>query len=466
MATNIEPQFSLWICLTSSKSKAIADMAAVSLKTPLYRLKKSISYLTLGGDWTIALPLDIKHNLRWFWYDGLFAASSDNIILTYLVLYLLSLGATRTQIGLMSSFSSLSTAILLLPGALLVERIAHRKGIILTCGGGIGRLMILAMALVPLVLDKQALVWIVIALSVTRDSMSNFSFPAWMSITGDIVPLEGRGRYFGSRNFIMGIAGMTTILLVGEWITHTEKPLGYQLAIGLAFLLGIASTFSFSRIKDPLDGSASPTWASFKFSGLIHEMRMHPPFVALCAVNALWNFSINIAGPFFTVYMVQNLEATATMVGIVSILATLFSLSIQRKVGGLTDRWGPQRMQLLSMLLIPILPACWAFTNAMWQIYIINSLSGILWGAFNLASFHFLLTLTPEAQRARYSALYQIAVTLSLAAGAALGSWIVTQWGYQGVFLCSALGRMISALFFARFVLAPVPVGKEAIVKI
>ncbi|OGO16704.1 MAG: hypothetical protein A2Z14_10890 [Chloroflexi bacterium RBG_16_48_8] len=426
-----------------------------SFKNTYFRLRQSFSRLTLGGDWIVALSDEVKHNLRWFWFDGLFAAASENILLTYLVLYLLSLGASRTQIGLMSSFSSLSAALLLLPGAFLVERIGHRKEISLFFGGGMARLVILSLALLPWFFGNESLVLLAIALSVMRDALIHLAFPAWMSLTGDIVPLEIRGRYFGSRNFIMGVAGMITILFVGEWITRTEKPLGYQLAIVLAFLLGLASTYSFSRLKDAADRNISLKPPSLNIPELFRNVRMHPIFLALCATTFLWNFSINVAGPFFSVYMVQNLRATATMVGIASIISNLCRLIVQRKVGELTDRWGPRRVQLISMLLIPIVPALWAFSTAMWQIYIFEILAGVVWGAYNLASFNFLLSLIPEDQRARYSALFQLTVTVALTLGAALGSWVITQWGYPGIFLFSAFGRLIAALFFARYVIPP-----------
>jgi predicted MFS family arabinose efflux permease len=75
-----------------------------------------------------------------------------------------------------------------------------------------------------------------------------------------------------------------------------------------------------------------------------------------------------------------------------------------------------------------------------------------LWAAFNLVSFNFLLSLTPDAQRARFSAFYQILVMLALAGGAAVGAWVVTAWGYRAIFLCSAIGRIVAAILFIRFV--------------
>jgi MFS family permease len=106
---------------------------------------------------------------------------------------------------------------------------------------------------------------------------------------------------------------------------------------------------------------------------------------------------------------------------------------------------------LISMILIPILPAAWVFITKFWQVVLLNSFGGMAWGAFSLVSFNFLLSLTPEAQRARYSAIFQILVTLALAGGAAFGAWVVTQWGYQAIFACSAIGRVIATILFARF---------------
>src|SRR5947207_1078252 len=104
----------------------------------------------VGGAWGLGLPLEIRQNLRWFWMDGLFAAASDNVYGTYIAIYILALGASRAQIGLMSSLSSLSSAILLIPGALLVERLGRRKQITLASGGSAARLLLLMLAVAPL----------------------------------------------------------------------------------------------------------------------------------------------------------------------------------------------------------------------------------------------------------------------------------------------------------------------------
>ena len=452
---------------------------ARALRAPfMAHLRRSFIHLATGGEWAAGLPDATRRNLVWFWLDGLFASASDNIVGTYLVVFLLALGASQGQIGLLSALSSLSAALMLMPGALLVERIGRRRGIVLA-GGGWARAALLLLALAPLILSGPQLIWFAIALAVSRDALGNLSFPAWMSLTADIVPMAGRGRYFASRNFIMAITGMSATFLIGLLITHLSGTTGYQAALLIAFIIGAMSIFSFSRIAesqpqtaepprmnpssaDPAPASLAPDspetcWQSeedgkrparlavlSRLSGLLS----HREFVLFAGVTALWNLSLNIAGPFFNVYLVKNLAANPTMVGLTSIASSVAGMLAQTRLGVLYDRWGARRMVAVSGLLIPVIPLAWIWINSAWYVIPINLVSGALWGAYNMGSFNYLLQITPPERRARYSAIFQIVVTLSLAAGAALGSLVLARWGFPGVFGGSGAGRMIAALLF------------------
>jgi MFS family permease len=143
------------------------------------------------------------------------------------------------------------------------------------------------------------------------------------------------------------------------------------------------------------------------------------------------------------------------MVGIISIVSAVASLLVQPRIGRLSDRWGPRKVQLVSMLIIPFMPALWIFATNIWHVIAINIVSGAVWGVFNLVSFNFVLSLIPGDQRARYAAIFQLMIMLALAGGAAIGAWVVTNWGYTGVFLASAVGRAIATFLFLRFVPDP-----------
>jgi MFS family permease len=419
------------------------------------KFKQWISDLTVGGAWGNTQVPQVQHNLRWFWFDGLFASGSDNIYLNFISLYILALGATQGQIGLMSSLSNLTGAVFLLVGALLAERLIHRKMITLFGGAGFSRLALLMLVFVPILFKGQTLIWFAIAMSVAKDSFGNLSYPAWIAVINDTVPIEGRGRYFGSRNFVMGIAGMITTVLAGELITMFVAQKGYQIALGIAFVLGAISTYSYAHIHEPLPQVNPSDTFHLDLHQFFRDIRTQPQFIALIATTALWNLAVNISGPFFNVFMVKNLKFTASVVGILAVVTSLSALFVQNGIGAVSDRWGAKRVQFASMCVIPLLPMAWVVVTSAWHVAIINIFSGVVWAAFNLASFNLMLEIIPKDQIPRYSAVYQIVVTLSLALGALIGSGIVASWGFNGVFLASGVCRFMATGLFGWLIYRP-----------
>jgi MFS family permease len=410
---------------------------------------------TAGGRWSRQLAETTRRNLRWFFSDGSFSSASDSITATYLMLYLLALGATGADIGWMTSLISVAAVMVLLPGAMLAERAKSRKKVVLYSGGFVSRLILLLMALVPFVFGGQAAVIVLIILKICGDSFANLGFPAWASLAADFVPLAWRGRYFASRNISMGVIGMVMTYVMGQLITSVGAPIGYQIAFGCAFLFGSISTFSYAHLQEPAAIPQTVVPQTYTPAAILSTLRSDRNFLAYCVYIMIWNFGLNLAGPFFTVYQVQVLKASAVLVGFISIVSTLSSLPAQRYFGRLADRWGARRVIILNGFLIPFIPILWAFTTASWQPILINIYSGVLWAGYNLAAFNYLLTLTKAENRARYTAMAQVAVALSTALGAGLGGEIVTHWGYVAVFIGSGVFRAIGSLVFARFVKDP-----------
>ena len=396
----------------------------------------------------------ITHNLRWFWREGVFAQASESILAAYLILFLLALGASRAQIGFMSALASLCAAAVLLPGAITVERKGHRKLVVLMGGGGT-RVILVPLMLVPLALSGNSAVFFAIALIVVRSAFAHFILPAWTSLTADMVPLSYRGRYFASRNIAMGVAGMITAFLIGHLINRAGTPIGYQMAIGIAFAFGVASTFSWGRIQEPATVTFQRTLNGRSSVPLLQQLRANADFVAFCCVAAVLHISIGFSGPFFSVYIVENLGASASMVGTLVVVSTLAALPGQRLFGILTDRWGPRRVQLITSIGIPLVPVAWALASKPWHLIPIDLVGGFLWSGYGLASFTLLLALTPEDRRSRYTAVYQIAVMLALAGGSALGGIIAVKWGFVSLFVLAGLVRFGATLLFARYVPDP-----------
>ncbi len=71
-----------------------------------------------------------------------------------------------------------------------------------------------------------------------------------------------------------------------------------------------------------------------------------------------------------------------------------------------------------------------------------------MWSGYGLSSFNLMLGLAPAEQRARFSAVYQIAVFGASFVGPLLGTLLVGFWDIRLLFWLSAIGRAVASVLF------------------
>jgi MFS family permease len=398
------------------------------------------------------LDKDEIHGLRYFWMDGLFSSISLNFYANFVALFALAYGASNAQVGQLTAVASLLAAISVFPGAWAVGAIGRRKPIVVVAGAGVARILLLVWACVPFFIhDPNIAIWGIIIINALITFASNFSVPAWTSMVADIVPLDMRGRYFSSRTLIMNVMALVVVPLSG-WLVTTGNGIsglpfgGYQLVFFLAFATGLVSTFSFGRIKEKVDPNLQARQRRLRDTA--RRINATPGFMGFVISAFIWNIGIQVAGPFFNVYLVSKLGANTTMVGLLASVTTVFALITQGRWGRLADRRGNLWIMGVTGLLIPFLPLMWAIVAAPWQVIFINLGAGILWTGYNLASFNLLLEMAPHDARADAAALFQFVVVGAAILGPLAGGYLADAIGYQPVFLLSAAWRWLGIFAF------------------
>lgn len=391
--------------------------------------------------------------MRAFWWDGLFASVADSVLLNYLSLYLLAFGASASQVGLLSSLSSLFASLAFFPGARLAERVASHKRLVLVTGGGIARLSLLALAAVPFVTSGSAGVWLVIALASFRGFWGYFAMPAWTALTAEVVPSGMRGRYLASRNFGMGLASLAMMPIAGFLIDRYSGLSGWQVVWVVAFVAGALSTLCYARIPEPARRRRAV--ARPESPGFFREIAADRNFALYLVSVIVWNLGLNAAGPFFNVYLVSELHASTSLVGIIAAIPAITGLAGTLAFGRLMDRFGTKWVMVLNGLLIPLLPLAWVAVTAAWQVTFINLFGGIIWAGYGLATTNMVMVMAPADRRARYAAAFHTATFLAAFAGPLLGGLVIDYAGFKAVFLLSAAGRMVGTALLLRFVSLP-----------
>ncbi len=399
-------------------------------------------------------------NLRYFWLDGLFAAISEHFYLGYVALFALAYNASNGQIGFLAASTNLLGMLALFPGAQLVDRAGQRKTVVIWSGGILSRVALLGLALIPALIGQPAVaIMAIVLMNSLRSFFANLANPGWTALVADLVPVTMRGRFFASRNMAMGLAALVIAPLAGQIILTINAWsgsffAGYQATFVLAFLFGMISAIAFRQIQEPAPTQA--THRPHQRGDLRRAMRDNTGFFGLVISALVWNMALQVAAPFFNVYLVSEFQATPLTIGILAGIATLTALVGQRVFGQLLDRKGAIWVQMVTGLIIPLAPLAWALISAPWQVGIINTFSGFLWAGYNLANFNLLLELTPDEQRPRAVALFQTSVFGSAVVGPIVGGFLADAIGFKYIFGISSAGRYVGTVLFILFTVRPI----------
>ncbi len=387
-----------------------------------------------------------RRGRRLLWADGLISNISESFVTNFVNPFALALGATNSQIGWLSALSNLASALALFPGARLGERPERRKQVTVWFGGGVARALLLAVALAPTLFSGQAAIYAFIALVCLRAFFSQLSFPAWSAFLADLVSPRIRGRYFASRNIGLAIAALIFTPIAGAIAQRFGLPQGYQVSFFLAGLIGFVATAIFARIPQP--PTQVTARAAGQRAGIWQLLRTHPRFAAFTGVAFLWNLSLMVMGPFFSVYLVRNLGASPVQIGLLAAINSLANIIGQRIWGRLNDQRGAAWVMRVTGLLIPLIPLFWSLVPNPWYLMPVEALAGFLWSGYGLSSFNLLLGLAPDDRRPRFIAIYQVSVFSAAFVGPLLGSVLANTLTLRPLLWISTVGRAIAATLF------------------
>ncbi len=390
-------------------------------------------------------PKQVPSALRLFWADGLFAAAQDAFILAYLPLLATELGAGGAEIGLLAASQSLGGVLALYPGAMAARHARSRRWLVVLFAGLLGRFALLASAFAVALASGNTALYLVIGLFALRAFLGNFTLPAWTSLAADIIPPGARSRYFASRNVAINLATLAITPLGGLLLDWLGMPGGYVVALGVSFGLGMCATFVYSRLPEPPRAPAAER-AGKRFRPLAAARDRH--FRTFLAATFVLQFATMIAGPFFNVYLKNDLGASNFEVGLLSTAAAFAGMIGQLYFGDVMARRGALWLTRAALVTMPVLPLMWLGISNPWLVLAPNMLGGFIWSAFNLANFQLLLEVTHEENREEFVAIFHTGVFFALFLAPFLGGVVVDTMGYKAAFALSGGGRVVAAVMF------------------
>lgn len=366
-----------------------------------------------------------------------FESLANGTISPFLPIFALSLGATKTLIGLQSSLPRILGNLSQLFWTSFTETVRKKKFLVIVGG------LLWSVLWLPIAYSKDP--YMLIALLTLQSIVAAVGVPAWTILFIETSPNYKRGEITGELRWYMGIGSLLSTLFAGFILNK----FGFiPFIFFLAFFLGVSSRVVLLRLREP----RRPIFIRKKelktlisFSGLSHSL-----FKNFIISMVFLNFAVGLPGPLFSVYIIQNLKGNTINIGLISVINTIAALVSYRAWGGLIDYLGKRTIMLACLIPISLVPFWYFITPRVEFLYIFVILNGISWAGFNMASFTYLSNIVPRDMMEKNIAMYNITTTFSNGIGHFVGGFLADLTTMRTVFLLSSLLRFLSYYYFER----------------
>ncbi|AKC82873.1 MFS transporter [Verrucomicrobia bacterium IMCC26134] len=228
-------------------------------------------------------------------------------------------------------------------------------------------------------------------------SITGVSWNAWVQ---EWVPARLRGKYFGRRNRLLQFSSLSFLLLAG-WVlaTWSYSRTAFQLVVAFAVTLRLLSILW--QIRMPTESTAKPLASEMSISGQFQLLRQNQPYLRFIVFGTVWSFASNLFGPFYHVFMFQELNLSALQVGILSVCGASGAALTMPAWGALLDRFGNKGVMAVSFGLWQLSNFLWCFltpSNTDW-LYFMWLWGGATNAGFFLGMFTLMLKLLPVPAR-------------------------------------------------------------------
>jgi MFS family permease len=342
-----------------------------------------------------------------------------------LVGFALSLGASNFVIGLLPAVPFLAQ-LAQIPAIMLIEKVRRRRPVTVIASVA-SRLLLLPLAFLPFFGAGPLSLGLLILGIAAHAGLGAVAACSWNSWMHDLIPDQMLGSFFGNRLFYATAFAMIAGLFGGGFVDvwaklHPQHAIfGYMPLFLLAAAAGGLSSWYLSRVPEP------PMLAPERKVNLRHmvaEAFHDPNFRRLLVFLGSWNFAVNLAAPFFAVYLVQELHFEIAFVTVLMVISQLANMLCLRQWGRLSDRFSNKTVLAVCAPLFLLCILAWTYTALPERhaltvplLFVIHIAMGISSAGITLASGNICLKLAPQGRATAF--LATSSMVNSLAAGIA-----------------------------------------------
>jgi hypothetical protein len=150
----------------------------------------------------------------------------------------------------------------------------------------------------------------------------------------------------------------------------------------------------------------------------------HSKFARFSLYFSAMQFSVAIASPFFSMYLLRDLKFSYIEFMSCSAIMVIIQFLTLNRWGRISDIFGNRIIMLVCGSCIPLLPMFWLLSPNFYYLLAIQSFSGFVWAGFSLSASNYLFDLLPADKRSTFMAIHNVLASAGIFMGAMLGGYL------------------------------------------
>ncbi len=371
---------------------------------------------------------EISRSLRLVVLDGLLAEAMTTFTgPTFILAMAILAGASNAVLGVLVALPTFANLFQIF-SIWLIKMLRNRRAIVVTCSVA-ARLPLLVIGLSALAGTRSFLLNILpvfLFLHYFFGSISGLSWNTWMK---DLVPESRLGSFFAKRSSYtqaLNAALSITLALGVDYIGRNAPsmlPETYGLMFLIGGLLGLTGVYILARTDEPVTIIEKENVLKL----LVRPLR-DGNFFRLLVFNSFWTFALNLATPFFIVFMLKAIQLSISTIIALTIVSQVSSVLTVRAWGAYADKYSNKTIIALSSPLYIMCLIAWCYVGLYQHatfnlifLLVIHIITGAATAGVNLSITNLGLKLAPKESAVAYLSSRNLIVALSGTAAPVLG---------------------------------------------
>jgi MFS family permease len=169
-------------------------------------------------------------------------------------------------------------------------------------------------------------------------------------------------------------------------------------------------------------------------------------FVLLTLSNFLMYVTYYAIISALPVYLVSDLHAGKSQVGVVLAAYTIASVMIRPFSGFALDKFGRRSVYLIALLFYTMFFAGYLVAITIATLIILRFVQGLTWGVTTISGSTIAVDIVPSSKRGEGVGYFSLSTTLGMSIGPVIGLFICHHWGYKVMFAAGCVISVASLL--------------------